>query len=505
MPSIIESGVVLVVLIACLIALILVSLARREAKAVREQASLDASELREHMKDRARDLEARHNAAAAKEKEISTERRAVRRQHQRLDERETKIAGREFALIAQEQVVEARLSEGLEALTGISVAEAKAKLKSDILTEAQADAAQHVRRIESEARITAEANAHKILAAAMQRLAVPVSSASSVTSVTLPSDDMRGRVIGKEGRNIHTFQALTGVDLLLEDNSDVVVLSSFDPERREIAAEALKDLLADGRINPYRIEEAVARSQEDASNRSLAAGQEAAFAVGVRSLPEPVLEVLGQLRLRTSYGQNVLLHSVESALVAALVAAEMGADVQLSRRAALLHDIGKAFTSSIAGTHAQIGADFLNRHGESAAVVNAVAAHHDEVPKESVEAVLVQVADACSAARPGARREDVELFAARLEKLESLALEHPGISKALVMSAGRELRVVVEPNVIGDADVSLIASQIAQKIEDDVETVGQVHVTVIRELRATATARSQVPADGSGTESDTQQ
>jgi ribonuclease Y len=299
---------------------------------------------------------------------------------------------------------------------------------------------------------------------------------------------MKGRIIGKEGRNIRLFEALTGVNVLVDDTPGSVVLSCFDVERREVAQVALDALMADGRINPQRIEAAYAEAVAGADDRADEAGHAAAERAGVRGLDPALVRVLGRLRVRTSFGQDVLDHVVESALLAAQVAAELGADVEVARRGALLHDLGKALTGEVPGTHAAVGAALAARHGESPAVVNAIAAHHDEVPAETVEAVLVQVADAMSAARPGARREDVEQHVERLEKLEELVAGHAGVRRALAMAAGREMRVVVEPSQVADTEVNRLAVEIARHIEQDLSYPGEITVTVVREVRASATA-----------------
>jgi ribonuclease Y len=299
---------------------------------------------------------------------------------------------------------------------------------------------------------------------------------------------MKGRIIGKEGRNSRAFEALTGVNVIVDETPDSVTLSCFDPERREVAGVALEALISDGRIHPQRIEIAVAEAQAGAAERTRAAGHEAAERAGVRALHPELIEALGRLRLRTSYGQNVLEHLVECAQLASLMAAEIGADVEVARRAAFLHDVGKALTAELGGTHAQVGAELATRCGEDSAVVNAIAAHHDEVPKETVEAVLVQAADAMSAGRPGARRDDLDQYIERIENLEALVAGHQGVRKALAMSAGREVRVVVEPSAVPDEELPQLASRIARDIEKDLSFPGEIVVTVIRELRASATA-----------------
>ncbi|MCL2090660.1 MAG: HDIG domain-containing protein [Micrococcales bacterium] len=322
----------------------------------------------------------------------------------------------------------------------------------------------------------------------MQRIALPSSAQASTTTITLPEDELKGRIIGKEGRNVRAFEALTGVNVLIDEVPDGVVLSSFDPERREVAVAVLEALLVDGRINPQRIEAAYTAALAGAAERAVAAGHDAAERAGVEGLPPEVIEVLGRLRLRTSSGQNVLEHLVECAQIAAAVAAEVGADVATTRRAAFLHDLGKALTGEHHRSHALAGADLLRRTGETAVVVNAVAAHHDEVAAETVEAVLVQIADAVSAGLPGARRESVEQFTERMERLEHLVGAHDGVLRVLAMAAGREVRVVVEPAAVSDEALPVLADTIARQIESETEVPGEIRVTVVRELRASATA-----------------
>jgi len=359
---------------------------------------------------------------------------------------------------------------------------------SRLKDQVQNDGASLVRRAEVKARRTADARARRILSTAVQRVAGPTSAQSVVSVLTLPSEEMKGRIIGKEGRNIRAFEALTGVNVLVDESLDSVTLSSFDPERREVAQVALEALIADGRINPQRIEAAYADALAGAEDRTVAAGHDAAERAGVGDLHPDLITTLGRLRLRTSYGQNVLSHLVECAQIAAIIAAEIGADVDLARRAAFLHDIGKARPAEIEGTHALIGAELARRAGESAAVVNAIAAHHDEVPSETVEAVLVQAADAASAARPGARREELDQYVERMDRLEQLVVAHPGVRRALAMSAGREVRVVVEPSEVGDVALPGLAVAIARHIEADLTYPGEIKVTVVREIRASATA-----------------
>lgn len=505
-----DAAIVVGLLAACLVALVLVLLARREAAAVRRQATEDVQSIRDEaraaladaQRREARAVEREENAAAAERSATEHERAARAAQDAATELRRDAAAQAGSATAAAAEVRAAaeraaadRLAaadreavERLEATSGLTAAEARTELLRQLTAEAATAASASIRRIEAQARRTAESRARRVLATAVHRTAVATSSQSTVTLVALPSEEMKGRIIGKEGRNIRLFEALTGVNVLIDESPDAVVLSCFDADRREVATVALEALMADGRINPQRIEAAYAEAVAGADERALEAGHAAAERAGVRGLDEQLVRVLGRLRLRTSFGQNVLDHLVESALLAAQVAVEIGADVDVARRGALLHDIGKALTGEVPGPHAQVGAALAARHGESDVVVNAIAAHHDEVPAETVEAVLVQVADAMSAARPGARREDVDQHVERLEQLEELVAGHAGVRRALAMAAGREMRVVVEPSQVPDADLGKLAVEIARHIEHDLSYPGEIKVTVVREVRASATA-----------------
>ncbi len=494
----------------CLVALLLVLTARREADQQRRQASEDVARIRDEARALLADAERRERRAADRERELATERadladleRRVRAQademaeSQRAGERALDKAERAAARTladadraAGERLADARAraQAELESVSGLTQEEALAELTRRIGAQAADDAASHVRRVEAQARRTAEARARRIVTTAVQRVAVPSSAQVVVTILSLPSDEMKGRIIGREGRNIRHFEALTGVNVLIDETPDHVVLSCFDAERREVAQLTLEALMADGRINPQRIESAYEDALAGADERHDAAGHDAAERAGVGRLHADLVRTVGRLRLRSSYGQNVLEHLVECAELAAAMAAEVGADVDVARRAAFLHDVGKALTAEVRGTHAVVGADLARRCGESEAVVNAIAAHHDEVPPATVEAVLVQAADAVSAARPGARRQDIDQYVERMGDLESLVSGHPGVRRALAMAAGREIRVVVEPDEVDDHAVPQLASAIAKHIEADLTYPGEIRVTVVRELRASATA-----------------
>ncbi len=457
----------LALVLGVVVAIVLVVGARREAGATRARADAEVKRVRS---------------------EVSTlERRAagLRGRLADADEREARL---ETELRALRAADEARLTARLEEVAGLSVEEARAQLLERLRPNAEREAAHLRRRLERSARESAEETARRVVATAVQRVAGTSSSTHAVTRVELPSEEMKGRIIGREGRNIRSFEALTGVNLVIDEMPGAVLLSSFDAERREIAAVTLETLLTDGRIHPARIEAAYADAVAGAEKRNRVAGEQAAHDAGVGGLHPDLVRTLGALRLRMSYGQNVLAHLVESAQIAGMLATDLGADVVVARRAALLHDLGKSAGPDVPGTHAQIGAEMARRAGESEAVVHAIAAHHEEVPPATVEAVLVMAADAASAARVGARREDVEAYVERLEAIEAVAVSQPGVRRALAMAAGRELRVVVEPEVVPDEALGDLARAIARRLESDVRYPGEVKVVVVRELRAVATA-----------------
>ncbi|NMR19523.1 ribonuclease Y [Cellulomonas fimi] len=483
-----ELAIVVGLLLACLVALTLVLLARREASALREQAVRDVAGIRDDARAAAAEVERREQRLAERERAFAEDRAAAADLAHTLRDRALSLAESERHVAEELASVRASVVKELEGVAGLTAEEARAELERRVVDQATRDAEAVVRRAESKARRTADERARRIVATAVQRLAAPTSAQSVVAVVPLPTEEMKGRIIGKEGRNIRTFEALTGVNVLIDDTPDSVMLSCFDPERREVAQVALEALIADGRIHPQRIEAAYAEALAGAEERAVVAGHDAAEQAGVGTLHPDLVRTMGRLRLRTSYGQNVLAHLVESAQIAALMAAELGADVELARRAAFLHDVGKALTAEVTGTHALVGADLARRCGETPLVVNAIAAHHDEVKAESVEAVLVQAADAASAARPGARREDLDQYVERMDKIEHLVAEHDGVRRVLAMSAGREIRVIVEPESVDDTQLPGLATAIAKHIEADLSYPGEIKVTVIREIRASATA-----------------
>lgn len=483
-----QSTIIVLLLGASLIALLLVMFARREARALRESAERDTKSVRDDARERIEEARHREERALLREKELVEDHRNAQLYARSLDERVAIVARDEKRLITEREQLTAEQAESLATLAGTSPAEAHTLLVASLIDGAQAEAAAELRRIEKSAKRSAEHRARHILVDAMQRQAAPTTSQTSVSWIDLPSEEMKGRIIGREGRNIRAFEALTGVNVIVEEGVNAVQLSCFDVERREIAEVTLAALVEDGRIQPQRVEAAYARAVAGASERHRDAGLDALEAAGVAGVSEEILETLGLLRLRSSYGQNVLAHLVETSQIAADIAVAVGADVEATRRGAFLHDLGKAYTHEREGTHAAIGAQIATRAGESDLVVNAIAAHHDEVDSTSVEAVIVQVADAISASRPGARREDVEQYVERMSHLEKFVSDHAGVSKALAMAAGREIRVVVEPDEVDDEGTRVLAHTIAEHISKEFNVPGEIKVTVIRELRADAVA-----------------
>ncbi|MDI6829869.1 MAG: ribonuclease Y [Actinomycetota bacterium] len=412
----------------------------------------------EQLDNRAENLEKRERSLAAKESEIQDMRDEVKRT---LDEQRSK----------------------LESIAGLSREEAKQLLLTQVEQETKREAAQVIKKIESRLRDEADKKAKHIIANAIQRCASDHVAETTVSVVPLPNDEMKGRIIGREGRNIRTFETLTGINLIIDDTPEAVILSSFDPVRREIARLTLERLITDGRIQPARIEEMYDKAKAEVEAEIKEVGEQAVFEVGLHGVNHELMRVLGRLKYRTSYGQNVLKHSIEVAHLAGIMAAELGTDIKLAKRAGLLHDIGKAIDHEVEGSHAIIGAELAKRLKESEAVVHAIEAHHEEVEAHSIEAVLVQAADAISAARPGARRETLESYIKRLEKLETIADSFEGVESSYALQAGREIRVMVKSDVIDDLGCVTLSREIARQIEDELEYPGQIKITVVREKR----------------------
>jgi ribonuclease Y len=469
-----------------------IATAQREADAIRREAEIDAkAQLLELRRDMERELDAQRVEVSRLEERIAAREETALRNETAVTERELAAGEREQALRDAEVVLleaQSRADRELERVGGMTREEARVQVLARVEEGARHDAAQLSRRIEEEARQEGDRRARSIIGTAIQRTASSYAAATTVTTVQLPSDDLKGRIIGREGRNIRALETTTGVDIIIDDTPGAVALSAFDGVRREIARITLEKLVADGRIHPARIEETYYQAKEEIEEKIREAGEQASFEANVPGIDPELLAILGRLNYRTSYGQNVLKHSLECAHLAAIMAVELGADERVARRAALLHDIGKAVTHEVEGPHAVISGQFCRKFGESEAVAHAVEAHHYDVEPQSVEAVLVIAADAISAARPGARGESLEQYVRRLEALEEIAMRRPGVERCFAMQAGRDVRVMVKPSLVDDDMAALLAREIAAEIEDSLEYPGQIKVTVIRESRTSELA-----------------
>ena len=465
----------------------LVEKAKREAEATKKEAILEAKEEVHRLRnDLDRDSRERRNEIQRLERRILQREESLDKKSDLLEKKEETINKRLQEIDQMEENVQqlyAKRREELERISNLTSEEAKEILLGEVRKEVSHDAALLIKEIESKAKEEADKKSREIITTAIQRCAADHVSESTVHVVALPNDEMKGRIIGREGRNIRTLETLTGVDLIIDDTPEAVILSSFDPIRREVARIALEKLIVDGRIHPARIEEMVERAKKDVENDIKEEGEQATLETGVHGLHPEIIRLLGRLKYRTSYGQNVLKHSIEVAYLASVMASELGLDVNLAKRAGLLHDIGKAIDQEQEGPHALIGGDFAKKYHESPLVVNAIAAHHGDVEMMSLEAVLVQAADAISAARPGARRETLEAYIKRLEKLEEIANSFDGVEKSFAIQAGREVRLIVKPEKVSDADMVIMARDVAKKVENEMEYPGQIKVNVIRESR----------------------
>jgi ribonuclease Y len=417
--------------------------------------------------------------------ELRTRAAEVEREELDLREREEKLT---YVRNQLEKATELHRAQ-LEKIAGLTSAEAREQLMAQIVDEAKRAAMSQVREIEQRAREEGEERARKIVTIAIQRVASEQTAESTVSVFALPSEDMKGRIIGREGRNIRAFESVTGVNLIIDDTPEAVVLSCFDPVRREAARLTLAKLVEDGRIHPARIEEIHERSQQALEEQVRRAGEDAVAEVGMTDIHPEMIKLLGRLQYRTSYGQNVLRHLVESAHIAGSLAAEIGVDPTVAKRGAFLHDIGKAVTHEVEGSHAIIGAEIARRLGESPEVVHCIESHHGEVEQHTIDAVLAQIADGISGGRPGARRESLETYVKRLERLEEICMAHPGVVKTFAMQAGREVRVMVEPDAVDDMQAQVIARDIAKQVEEELQYPGQIRITVVRETRSTEYAR----------------
>jgi len=443
-------------------------------------------------RERRRELTALESKLQSREEAFEKRVESFERREADLNRRDQSLKAREKLLDDKEAERQALVDEArarLEAVAGLTREEAKRSLIDEMVAQARHDAARHIRVVEEEAREEAERRAKRIISIAIERLAGEFVTERTVAVLALPSDEMKGRIIGREGRNIRAIEAATGVDIIIDDTPEAVVISCHNPIRREIARVAMEQLISDGRIHPGRIEEVVRKAEQRVEESIREAGQRAILEVGVHGVHPELVKLLGMLKYRYSYAQNVLTHSIEAAFICGAMAAELGLNEKQARRAALLHDIGKALTHEIEGSHALIGGELARKYGESAKIVNAIAAHHEEVKAETILAPLVDAADALSGARPGARREVLESYVKRLEDLEAIAKSFRGVDKCFAVQAGREMRVIVEPNQVSDDDAVMLARDVAKKIETDMTYPGQIKVTVIRETRATEVAR----------------
>lgn len=447
--------------------------AKDEARRIRSEAEQDARERREEAK--------------RTEKRLIQKEEALDRKIDNIEKKEEGIIQREQKLAAKHKDLDDiiyKQTEELERISGYTVDEAKQILLANMEKEVKHEASVLIKDIETKAKEEADKRAKYIITNAIQRCAADHVSETTVSVVALPSDEMKGRIIGREGRNIRTIETMTGVDLIIDDTPEAVILSAYDPVRREIARIALEKLIVDGRIHPARIEEMVAKAEKEVNQIIKESGEQAGFECGIHNLHPELIKILGRLKFRTSYGQNVLRHSVEVSLLAGLMAGELGLDTKLAKRAGLLHDIGKALDHEYEGTHVDIGIEILRKYKESTAVIDGMAAHHGDYEAKTMEAVLVGAADALSAARPGARRETLEAYIRRLEKLEEIANTTPGVEKSFAIQAGREIRIIAKPEEVKDDEVAFLAREISKKIESELEYPGQIKVNVVRETRA---------------------
>ena len=465
----------------------------REAEAQKKEILLNAKDelIRERnqqeRENRERRAEVQRFEARVNKKEELLDQRAAE-----FEKNEKELADKKAAMVKREEELskqEELYRQELEKISGLSQQEAKDLIIKNLENDARHDAQALINKIEQEAQLTAEKKAKDILVTTIQRIAPETTSDITVATVSLPSDEMKGRIIGREGRNIRTLETLTGVDIIIDDTPEAVVISCFHPVRKEIAKESLERLISDGRIHPARIEEIVQKVTHEIQNKIYEEGERALFDLGIHNMNTDGIRALGRLYFRTSYGQNVLYHSKEVAMAASMIAAEIGADREVAKRAAILHDIGKGAETDSDQNHAEVGAEMARKMGESPVIVNAIAAHHNDVPTESLEAVVVQIADAISAARPGARRETIDNYVKRLENLEAIAEGFNGVEKAYAIQAGRELRILVNNEKIADGDVKELARNIAKQIETDLRYPGRIRLTMIRETRIVEYAR----------------
>jgi ribonuclease Y len=474
--------------------------AEREIDTMRKSAIVSGKEEAMRLRELAEnELRGRRSSVEQEERRISEREGALDRKSELVEQRDREIARRASDFGRREKLLQTREEEldkliqeerrRLETMAGMSAQDAKNELIRRLEEEAHADAANTLREIRETARRNAEREAKKIVALAIQRIAADTTAETTVSAVSLPNDEMKGRIIGREGRNIRAFELATGVDVIIDDTPDTVVVSCFDPIRREVARLALEKLVSDGRIHPGRIEEVVNKSKKEVDAAIIETGEQAAYNTGVHGLHPELIKLIGRMKWRTSYGQNILQHSQEVAHLAGIMAAELGLDVAMAKRGALLHDVGKVLTHEHEGTHVQLGVEMATKYGENPLVVNCIAAHHDDVPHESEASVLVQAADSISGSRPGARREAFETYVKRLEGLERIASSYKGVERVFAIQAGREIRVVVIPDDVDDMRMTTLSEEIARRIEAELQYPGQIKVVLIRETRAVDFAR----------------
>ncbi|MDX2709702.1 ribonuclease Y [Streptomyces sp. PA03-6a] len=487
--SVFTAVAVAVTVVVAVTAGVLLRRLRAEREQLRAAAEREAREIRATAKEEVReiraDLERREQRLADREARIDAESEQLHRRRRELAEEREELERRRAELNRLEE----ERRDVLERVAAYTAAEARADLVRSAEQQAKREAAVIARDIERAARERGEERARRIVAGAIQRVATEQTTESVVSVLQLPGDEMKGRIIGREGRNIRAFEAVTGVNLIIDDTPEAVLLSCFDPVRREVARLTLDALVTDGRIHPHRIEEVYERKQAEVEQLCVRHGEDALTEIGITDMHPELVTLLGRLRYRTSYGQNVLGHLLESAHIAGMMAAELGIDPAVTKRGTLLHDIGKALTHEVEGSHALIGADLARRHGESEDVVHSIEAHHNEVDPRTVEAVLTQAADGISGGRPGARRESLESYVRRLKRLEQIAAAHTGVAKVFAMQAGREVRVMVRPEDVDDIQAQVIARDVAKQIEEELTYPGQIRITVVRESRATEFAR----------------
>lgn len=471
-----------------------------EAKTIKKEALLESKENAQKLKDEVeQEVKERRNEVVKleerlnqREEYIENKEKSVDKKSDQLDEERKEISALKENLEkakAEEEKVKEQIMEELERVAKLSKQEAKDMLVANMRNDAQKEAAVIVKKIEDEARENGENKAREIIGQALQRCATDTVSEMTVSVVALPNDEMKGRIIGREGRNIRAIEAATGVELIVDDTPETITVSGFDPIRREVARLSLEKLISDGRIHPTRIEEIVEKMQNEVDKICKKAGDDACNETGIFNLNPEIVKILGRLRYRTSYGQNVLKHSIETSIIAGLLASEMGANVKIAKRGGLLHDLGKALDHEMEGTHVQIGVDLAKKYGESEAVIHCIEAHHFNVEFKTIEAVIVQVADAISSSRPGARRDSFENYIKRLQQLEEIANGFDGVDKSYAVQAGREVRIIVKPEQISDSQAMFMAKEIANKIENEMQYPGQIKVNVIRESRYTETAK----------------